>query len=406
MWDIILLFIMILLSGFFSGIEIAFMSLSNLRVSFLVNNNIKNAKLLQKLKKDPQKLLILILIGNNIVNISASAIATNLAIKTFGSMGVGIATGIMTLIILIFGEITPKAYCTYNAEKVALRVSPFINLFSKILYPLVEVFNSITKMITNIFGKTSKKPLITEDEVRNIVNLGEEEGSIKSSEREMINNIFRFDDITVGSIMVPRPNIFALEENLTTKEITSLVIEEGFSRVPLYNQEIDKITGILFIRDLIKASPNQQIKHFSRPVLFVPETKKINSLFNEMNIKKNHIAIVIDEHGTVMGLVTIEDLIEEIVGEIYDETDEIKLQFKKVNNSTYFVDGDTEIKKVNKKLNLNIHGNVHKSISAFILDKLGRIPSKGEKINLHGCVVSIEDVIDNKIENVKIKLKK
>ncbi len=405
MWDIILLVILILLSGFFSGIEIAFMSLSNLRIAYLVNTNVRNAKILQKLKEDPQKLLILILIGNNIVNIGASAIATSIAIKTFGNYGVGIATGIMTFIVLVFGEITPKAYCAHNAEKVALRVSVFISVLSKIFHPLVWVFNGMTKTISKLFGKIDKKPLVTEDEVKNIIDISEGEGSIKASEKEMINNVFRFDDITVGSIMVPRPDIFALEGKEKVSEVINPILEEGFSRVPIYKKEIDSITGILFVKDLLKASPDQEIRFLVRDAMFVPETKKINSLFHEMNTKKMHISIVVDEHGTVTGIVTIEDLIEEILGEIYDETDEIKHQFKKIDSHTFLVDGDTEIKKVNKKLGLSIHGNIHKSISAFILDKIGSIPSKHEKLSLPGCTVFVEEVKNNRIGLIKLKIK-
>lgn len=405
MYEIFLLIVGILLSGFFSGIEIAFMSISNIRIKYLVKNNIKNSELLERLRKDPQKLLILILLGNNIVNIGSSAIATSISIKIFGDLGVGIATGIMTFLILIFGEITPKAYCTQNAESVALKVSPFILFLSKVFSPLVFLFNYMTFFINKIFGSNVKLPLITEDEVKNIIDLGEEEGSIKASEKEMINNVFRFDDITVGSVMVPRPDIFALKANEKVVDVKKRIFEEGFSRIPVYDGSKDKIVGILFVKDLLRANDSQKIKELVRPAFFVPETKMINKLFQEMNQRKTHLSMVVDEHGTITGLITIEDLVEEIVGEIYDETDEVRHQFKKINDRTFLVEGDTELKRINRKLDVSLHGNVHKTISAFVLDKLGRIPKKGDKITMPKCIITIEEIKGNRIELVNFKIK-
>ena len=406
MWDIILLIVLILLSGFFSGAEIAFMSLSRIRVNYLVESGKKNSKILKSLKDNQQMLLILILLCNNIVNIGASALATSIAIKQFGNIGIGIATGVMTLAILIFGEITPKAYCTYNAEKVSLFMSPFFKFLSKIFYPLVKLFYHITKGITKLLGVSSKKALVTEAEVISIIDLCENEGSIKRSEKEMINNIFKFDDITVGSIMVPRPDIVAFEQNNKVSDIIDIFVKEGFSRIPVYDGELNNIKGLLFVKDLIKADKNAVIKDILRPVMFVPETKKINSLFKEMSQNRKHLAIVVDEHGTVVGLITIEDLIEEILGEIYDETDEIKPQILDLKDGSYLVNGETQIKRINKKLGLKLLKDEHETLSSFILSYLEKIPKKGEEIKLPGCKLVFEEIKNNRIITVRFFIEK
>ena len=404
MWEIILLIILILLSGFFSGAEIAFMSLSRIRINYLVNKNVKNSLRLKYLIDNKQMLLILILLFNNIVNIGASALATYVAINIFGSIGVGIATGIMTLIILIFGEITPKAYCTYNAEKFSLSMSPLFKLLLKIFYPLVKLFYFITKGITKSFGVKSSKKLVTEDEVINIIDLCEKEGSIKPFEKEMINNIFKFDDIEVESIMVPRPDIIAFDKSKKVSEIIDDVVKSGFSRIPVYDKKLDNVQGLLFVKDLIKADKNAKIETLIRPVLVIPENKKINLLFKDMSQNKKHMAIVVDEHGTVVGLITIEDLIEEILGEIYDETDEIKPQILDLKDGSYLISGDTQIKRINKKLGLKFEKDIHDTFSSYLLSYIGKIPSKNEKVNLDNCRVIFEEVKNNRIVTVRLYL--
>lgn len=403
MWNIVILVFCVFMVAFFSSTETAFMSLSDLKIRHLVNKDVKNAKTVALLRKDTHRLLILILVGNTLVMIAASAIATDMAIKSFGSYGVGIATGIMTFVLLVFGEITPKAYCAKNSEKIALAFAPVVMFLSKLFFPLVEMFHLLTHLMTNRSAR-SKGPLVTEDELRTIINIGEEEGSIKYEEKEMIQNVFRFDDIPVGNIMLPRIKLFALEENKTVSEIRSIVGEEAFSRIPLYHKNLDNIKGILFTKDLLRAKPDDKLKDLARPAFFVPETKKINVLFKEMNKQKSHIAIVVDEHGSVTGIVTIEDLIEEVLGEIYDETDEIKDFIVKFDDNTYIVDADLEIKRLNKKLRVLVPGNINRSISAFILEKIGKIPSKGEKISIPGIDFTVEEVQNHKIQKVKIEL--
>jgi putative hemolysin len=218
----------------------------------------------------------------------------------------------------------------------------------------------------------------------------------------MIKNVFKFDDITVGTIMIPRPEIIALEESNKVSDILDQVVDEGFSRIPVYKDELDNITGLLFVKDLLKADKKAKIKTLLRPVMFIPENKRINSLFKDMSQNKRHLAIVVDEHGTVLGLVTIEDVIEEILGEIYDETDEIKHQIFDLKNGSFLVNGETQIKRLNKKLGLNFKGNLHKTISSFILDHSGKIPSKKDKINFSDCVIEFEEIEKNRIIKLKV----
>jgi putative hemolysin len=308
----------------------------------------------------------------------------------------------MTFIILIFGEITPKAYCTYNAEKVALFISPFFKFLSKIFYPLIKIFYFITKGITKILGSTNVKNILTEDEVISILDLCEEDGSIKSSEKEMINNVFRFDDISVGSIMVPRPDIFALSDTKKINEVIDDIVKQGFSRIPVFHKELNNVKGLLFVKDILKADKNTMIKNLLRPVIFIPETKKINSLFKEMSQNRKHLAIVVDEYGTLVGLVTLEDLVEEILGEIYDETDEIKHQIISLKDGSFLVNGETQIKRINKKLGIRLHGKVHHTLSSFIIEYIGKIPSKKEQIDLPSCKAIFEEIKNNRIITVRL----
>lgn len=402
MLNIIILLILVLMSAFFSGMETAFVSISKLRVKYLVKKNFKNALLLEKLKSDPNKLLILILLGNNVVNIGASAVATSLAIDYFGNYGVGIATGLMTFFILVFGEIAPKSYCTANAEKIALKFSPIVNVLSKIFSPLVLFFSKITQFFNKV-SHNNKKPLITEDELMNIVNIGEEIGTIRKDEKEMIKNIFNFNDIEVSNVMVPRSEIFAIDINNDIGDVIDQIINMGYSRIPVYDSDLDDLKGVLFVKDIIGKKEDTPIAKIMRDPIIIPSNRKLNDIFYDMNNKKIHIAFVVDEYGTIVGLVTIEDLLEEIVGEIYDETDIVENEIIKTKRG-YIVNGLVEISEICEKTNIKIEGEDFKTISSYLLDSIGYLPKQNENFELNGYKFFIKDVNHNRINKVEIIL--
>ena len=404
--EVIILVVLLALSALFSGSEIAFFSLSHLRVRFLIEKNVKGANALQRLKAKPEHLLITILIGNNVVNILASAMATVIAIERFNNMGVGVATGVMTFLILIFGEITPKAFSTQHAEKIALMLSPPMRIIQIILYPLIFLLNGINKLLTGLISKPSDYPLVTEDEIRNIVTVGEEQGEIKKIEKELIHNVFKFDEIAVKDIMTPRKDIVAIDIDSTTEEIVKTLSQTKVTRIPVYKDELDHIKGILRSKDLLDFVNNKNeinlVKLITKPFI-VPETRMIDSLLREFQRRKEHLAVVVDEYGSITGIITLEDLLEEIVGDIYDEFDEIEHDVIKVNDKLAIVGGNADIIKVNKKLGLSIkEGNDYNTIGGFILKKIGHIPMNGERIAFDKFDLIIERTCDNHIEELKI----
>ncbi len=392
-----LLFLAIVLSGFFSGAEVALVGVSKLKAQQLVDKKKRHAETLLYLKNHPSKMLIAILIGNNIVNIGGSALATKLALDLFPNSGVGIATGVMTLLILTFGEITPKTYCAKNTVKIALAIAPYVKILMIILSPFVWFFYKLSKA-TNSSSYVIDEPLVTEEEVQDMVTIGEREGQIKPDERDMIRRIFRFDDTEVHEVMTPRTDMFALDMNMTLADAVHLIIDQEFSRVPIYDKSLDKIKGVVLVRDLLNALSSgktmKRLKDIASKPLFVPEYKKIDKLLKELQDKKMHLAIVVNEHGGVEGLITIEDLLEEIVGDIFDESDEIEHLIRPRGENTWLVLGKTPIDDLNEELDLNLSEDENfNTVAGLIHHQLGRIPDKG-------AVCKIKD------ENISLTVKK
>jgi CBS domain containing-hemolysin-like protein len=325
-FNIILLIILIILSAFFAGVETAFVSLSEIRIEHLIEKRKKNAELIKKLRGDYDNLIITLLIGNNLVNISASSIATVIAMDLLKSNSISFAIGIMTLIILIFGEITPKTIAMAKNEVIALNTAKIIAVLQFIFYPIAKALQFVTKIISKAFIKKRKpKPTITEEEIKSVINLGEQVGEVEEDEKEMIHNIFRFSDIRAYEIMTPKNKMFSLPEDQSIKESLEEINKMGYSRIPIYNKD-NKVTGIVHIKDILKKldknKENIKLKKIKRDILFITKDIEIDELLRKFQKSKSHIAILLDEYGESAGLITIEDLLEEIVGEIYDESDE------------------------------------------------------------------------------------
>lgn len=404
--NILILAVLILLSAFFSSTETAMFSLSHIKARYLLEQKKKGAKTLNKLKDNSQRLLITILIGNNVVNIGASAFATSIAIGFLKNNAVGIVTGVMTLILLTFGEIIPKSIATKHNESISLVVAKPILVLQTILFPLVVIFELMTNKLT---GKV-KKPLVTEKELIAAVNIGEKEGEINEAEREMIHRIFKFNDIPVEKVMTPLPDIASVNAKAKIKDIIKTLLNKPYSRIPVYKKQEHNIIGILFLRDVMKAMTKKKnhksVKTIMQKPLFVPDTKKIDSMLRFFQNHKQHMAIVVDEYGAVRGLVTIEDVLEEIVGEILDETDKIEPLFVKLSRNSYLVKGNRDIEELNKKFKLGIKSKNFDTVSGYITSTLGKIPKHGEKINRKKFAFIVKEVGQKRVTSVKLIVRK
>jgi len=391
--QLLILAALVLLSGVFSGSETALVSVSKSKVDELVSKKVRNAKLLKKLKQDPHKLLITVLIGNNIVNIGASAYAAIVFTDIFGSSGVGIATGIMTFFILIFGEITPKSFAHQHAVGVSLFISKPIYVLQLVLFPLVWFFNHIVALVHKTVGG-EEGFTVTEGELVAMLNIGAKEGSIEKQEKEFIENVLEFNDIEVEEIMTPRVAIEALDSEMSIQEAVDFVIGHSHSRIPVYEETIDNIIGIITIKELLKHydqhSPKKKLGNLKLTMpLTVPLSKKIDKLFREFQRKHIHMAIVIDEHGGTAGLVTLEDLLEEIVGEIVDEFDVHENPIEIVDSRTIVATGKTLVEDVNDFFRIKFGPKDHETINTMITEHLHRFPREGDIINFPRAKVVI-----------------
>lgn len=403
------LIVLLFLSAFFSSAETALLSISNVRIRTLVEEGNKKAVTLEKVVENKGKMLSAILIGNNVVNLSASSLITTLAIKKFGNAYVGAATGIITLLILIFGEIAPKTMATLKAEKVALKFAGIISILMKILTPVIFVVNLLANGFLRLIGvdPNAKTETITENELRTIVDVSHEEGVIESEERWMINNVVDFGDAQAKDIMVPRIDMVFASEDASYDELLEIFRENMFTRIPIYRDTTDNVIGIINMKDLLfyKAGTSFKIQDFLREAYFTYEFKKTSELFMEMRQNSVSLAIVLDEYGATAGLVTLEDLLEEIVGEIRDEYDEDELKsLQKINDLEYRVEGAMKLDDINEALGLSLSSEDYDSVGGLIIGGLDHVPTAGESITENGIHFVVETMDKNRIEWIKMYL--
>lgn len=400
--QLIVLVVLILLSGFFSSAETALFSISKVKARHLAKEKGQTNRLILKMKEDPHRLLSTILIGNNLVNVGASAIATAVTIELISNNAVGIATGVMTFLILIFGEIIPKSMATRNNIMIAKLVIFPIYWCSIIFYPIILFLNFIPRLT----GKIKRKPNITEEELMTFVEVVEEEGEIKEEEKELIENIFEFDDTNASEIMTPRGDMFVIDidEPMSLK----MIIKSGYTRIPVFEGDIDNIIGILNIKDLFMAQATSageiDVRQIMHPPYFVPEYKKLDSLLQQFKKRKQHMAIVVDEHGGVSGLITLEDALEEIVGEITDETDIVEPRIVRVRVNEWIVPGKSDIDDVNEQIPMNIpESKEYDTFSGFVLDQIERIPKEKEQIPIGEFMVTVKAMDGNRIREYVVR---
>ena len=404
--DIIYLIVLLLLSAFFSGTETALISVDRMRIRQLVKKGSKSAKLVEEFQANPQKMLTTVLIGNNLVNIAAAAIATNIALGIFESGAIGISVGIMTFLVLVLGEITPKSLAVQNSDAIALIVVRPIRFLTTILSPLIWFLNGFTRIIVRIIGKPEDEG-ITEQDIKTMVTMGAEIGAIHEKEKQMIHKIFKFNDISVEDVMTPRTEIKAISEDATLNEVSELLAETPYSRLPTFKKSIDEITGLFYVKDawnyLAEGKRETTVKQLLRPVLFTHKTKKINKLLAEFQLTRNHMAVVVDDYGGVLGIACLEDLLEEIVGEIADESE--MPMITKTGKDCFETDGKASLGEVNQILKTKWKSENFDTISGFLIEKLDRIPTQGEEINIGNYCIKAIKVKEPKILKIKISRK-
>lgn len=402
--DLIALGILLLLSGFFSGTETAFTSLSLTSVQSLIKRDKIRGTKIEQLVANPQILLTTILIGNNIVNIGATTLTTTLVIKYFGNFYIGFASGLLILFILIFGEVTPKQIALGKGESICFRTINYIIFLSILFKPLIIFISGISGLITKIFVKTSKEE-ITEEGLITLVEAGTKLGIVEDYESQMVKDVFRINDTPIHGIMTHRKEVVRLDGNLTTEEIFPELLEEGLSRVPIYENSDENIIGIILFKDIVKLSPadkKRPVKEFSHKPIFVPSSNKVNELFIRFKVEKLNIAIVLDEYGGLDGIVTREDILEEIFGEMYDENETFEESpIIKLNNKTWKVAGDTSFYDIEDFIGLEIpHDIGTQTINGFLTERIGNFPASGTTIETEEGFWSIEKVKDNCITSL------
>jgi len=407
-YEIAALIAMIGLSGYFSGLEVALVSIRLSKIEQMVKDKVRGAVSLHKLKSNPSRMMSSVNLGNNLASIAATALATDLSLKLFGDDGLAIAIGIMTFLILIFGEITPKTYCNANAAKVAVKNSRILLIFSYALFPIVWIFEIITKGMIKLTGSSDIPPGLTEDEIKEIVKQGYKDKAIEKQESELVHGALNFDDIVIRSVMTPRTKMFKLNSKMMLFEALPEINKSGFSRIPVFAENTDQIVGIIHVRDVLKKLEGDEkiisLEQIMREPVFVSQEKRVSDLLKEMQGRRTHMAIVLDEFGGVEGCVTLEDLLEEIVGEIQDETDTEKPSFQRDGQNAIVTDGDIEIDIINDIFKSNIPpGDDYSTLNGLLHEKLHDMPKEDDKIEIGSLRIIIEKVSKNKPEKIRIE---
>lgn len=408
----IILLTLLFLSAFFSGSETALTTVNKLRMRTLADDDVRGAKTVLKLIEEPGKMLSAILIGNNIVNISASALATTMAINFWSSEWIGLMTGILTLFVLIFGEITPKSISTIYAEKISLKIAGIIYFITKLLTPASFIINKLCLGFMRILriDPNAKTTAITENELRTILDFSHEEGVIESEERRMITNVVDFGDALAKDVMVPRIDMAFASVDLTYDELVQAFAQDKYTRMPVYSETRDNVIGIVNLKDVFFYNGNIadfNILDILRDPYFTYEFKKTSELLIEMRRNSISLAIVLDEYGATAGLITIEDLLEEIVGEIRDEYDDDEEDsIQAISEFEYIVDGNTKLDDINEALGLKLESNDYDSIAGHIIYLLDHLPEEGETVTDQEVTFTVTAVDKNRIDKVHILLKK
>ena len=406
--------ICLLLSAFFSGSETAFISLQRIRVEHLVQNNVRGAKRVARMIERPEKLLSTILLGNNFVNVAAAALGTVVAVSIWGQeQGVLIATIAVTILLLIFAETTPKTIATQHAEKLSLILARPIEVISWLLTPFVIALSWIASGFTRMAGGTPvPRSLASEEEIRTMISVGHKEGTVEEAEAEMLHKVFEFGDRPVREVMVPRPEVVSIEQGSKLADFLAIYAESPLSRLPVYQDNMDNVVGILSVKDVLMAqakgtiSAKSTIDDMVRPAYFAPETKRINELFAEMRDKNYRMCVVVDEFGGTAGIVSLSRLVEEIVGPVGDELAEVEKEYEVINEYTFQIDGSMRIEEANEEMELELPEGDYETVAGFVLHLLGHIPNPNEQLRYKGLKLVITEMRGLKIEKILLTKEK
>jgi len=408
--QILILLVLLLLSGIFSSAETALTTYNKIRMRALADEGNKRASTVLAVTENSGKMLSAILIGNNIVNTAVASLATTIAYR-LGGTAVAIASGLMTLLIILFGEITPKTMATIHAEKMSLFYAPVINIFMKIMTPFIFIVNGLSTGLLMLLriDPNAKDNTMTEAELRSVVNVSHQDGVIESDEKEMIYNVFDLGDAIAKDVMVPRVNVTFADIDSSYDELIDLFREDKFTRLPVYQETKDNVVGTINMKDLLLYDSKKsefQIKDILREAYFTYEYKSISELLVEMRQASFNIAIVLDEYGETSGLITLEDILEEIVGEIHDEYDENEEEnIKAVGKHEYIIEGSTNLDDLNDSLDLNLESEDYDSLGGFIIEKLDRLPKAGDSVSTEDEIRMVVEKLDkNRIETVHLYL--
>ncbi len=408
--QIVVLIILLMCSAFFSSAETSLTTVNKIRMRSLAEEGNKTAKLVIRITENPSKMLSAILVGNNIVNLSASAITTTIAVSFNGSYAVAVATGIITVLILIFGEITPKTLATIHAEKLAMFYARPVHFCMTVLTPISVIINILSRGILFVLrvDPNAKGNAMTEDELRTIVDVSHEDGILEDEEKEMIYNVFDLGDAKAKDVMVPKVNVTFADVTSTYEELLEIFRENRFTRLPVYEETTDNIIGTINMKDLLLFNHKEyfSVRNFLRDAYFTHEHKSISELLVEMRTASFNIAIVLDEYGETAGLITLEDILEEIVGEIHDEYDENEEEFfRKINDFEFIAEGSMNLDDINDHIDLNLESEDYDSLGGFIIEHLDRLPAeKDEIIVCEGVRLVVDSLDKNRIEYVHIYL--
>ncbi len=410
---IVFLFICIVLSAFFSSSETAFISLERFRVRHMVETKVKGAKRVAKMLERPDRFLSTILLGNNLVNTAATAMATILAISIWEDQGVIIATLGMTVVLLIFAETMPKTFANRHAERLSLLFARPIEILSWLFSPVVIVVSWLASGFTRLIGGTPvPRSIISDEEIRTMITVGHKEGTVEEAEADMLHAVFEFGDNPVSEVLVPRPEVVGIEKGETLTEFLKTYSESPISRFPVYEENMDNVVGILSIKDVLMAlargsiTKEASIDELIRPAYFTPETKRISELFTEMRDKNYRMAIVVDEYGGTAGIVSLSRLMEEIVGPVGDELAEAEKEYESINEYTFQIDGGMRIEEANEELGLELPEGDYETVAGFILHLMGHIPKQGKQLMYKGLKIVITKMKGHKIEEILLTKEK
>ncbi len=404
---LLVLVVLIVLSAFFSGSETALMALDKLRLKYLVQKKRPGADHLEKILEHPDRLLGAILVGNNLANIAASVFATTFFVQLYGDQGELLTILVLTPVLLILSEISPKTYAAQYPEKVSFLVLRPILAVMWLLSPVVWLVTRASRLLTHFIRGEEKRPIISEEEIRSIISVGEETGVVAREQRLMLHGIFELTQTRVRDVMIPRTEVVGLEVSAGFGEVLGLVQQAHHSRFPVYDENLDNVVGIIHSKDILNfvGSPEVfSLREIARPPYFVPESKRIGTLLQSFRRKRIHLAVVVDEYGGVEGIVTLEDIVEEIVGEIRDEYDVEEVLVRELAPGRYLVDGSASLRTINRRFGLQLSEEHANTLAGFLLRTMGTIPEEGDSCQSDGTLFTVRKVVDRRVEEIEMEL--